>query len=151
MGGITQEVIVIPISEFYLFPSDLTTLLTGRYIEISILPFCFLDYYTMEDTGRYADIVFAEYMQYGGFHYLSAMKKTSEKAYVYLKGIYNTVIIKYMEDRQIRRENDPNKRKITDIALLKSIACYLSSVVGSLISVKMIILHPTEKKHLPIL
>ena len=79
------------------------------------------------------------------------MKKTSEKAYVYLKGIYNTVIIKYMEDRQISRENDPNKRKITDIALLKSIVCYLSSVVGNLISVKMIISHPMEKKHLPIL
>lgn len=105
----------------------------------------------MEDTGRYADIVFAEYMQYGGFHYLSAMKKTSEKASVYLKGIYNTVIIKYMEDRQIRRENDPNKRKITDIALLKPIACYLSSVVGSPISVKMIISHPTGEKYLPIL
>lgn len=56
-----------------------------------------------------------------------------------------------MEDRQISRENDPNKRKITDIALLKSIACYLSSVVGNLISVKMIISHPMEKKHLPIL
>ena len=55
------------------------------------------------------DAAFADYMRYGGFPYLSTMKKTPEKAAVYPEGIYNTVIIKDIEDRQNRRENDPFK------------------------------------------
>lgn len=66
------------------------------------------------------------------------MNKTPEKAAVYLEGIYNTVIIKDIEYRQNRRENDPSKRKVTDIALLKTIARYLASVVGSPVSVKSV-------------
>ena len=57
---------------------------------------------------------------------------------MYLEGIYNTVIVKDIEDRQKRRENDPNKRKITDIALLKSISRFLASSVGNPVSVKSI-------------
>ena len=56
----------------------------------------------------------------------------------YLEGIYNTVIVKDIEDRQVRRESEPSKRKITDIALLKSIAKYLASVVGSPVSIRSI-------------
>ena len=57
---------------------------------------------------------------------------------MYLEGIYNTIIIKGIEDRQRRREADPNKRRITDIALLKSIAKFLASSVGNPISTKSI-------------
>ena len=55
-----------------------------------------------------------------------------------MEGIYNTVIVKDIEDRQVRRESEPSKRKITDIALLKSIAKYLASVVGSPVSIRSI-------------
>lgn len=125
-------------SNAYMLSGDLATLLTGRYIEISMLPFSFLEYCTISEDEKSSDIAFPEYMQYGGFPYLSAMKKTTEKASVYLEGIYNTVIVKDIEDRQNHRENDPNKRRITDIALLKTIARYLSSVVGSPVSVKSV-------------
>ncbi len=54
----------------------------------------------------------------------------------YLEGIYNTVIVKDIEDRQARKESDPGRRKITDVALLKTIAKYLASVVGSPVSVR---------------
>ncbi len=77
-------------------------------------------------------------MRYGGFPYLSTMNKTPEKAAVYLEGVYNTIIIKDIEDRQNHRENDPSKRKITDIALLITITRYLASVAGSPFSVKKI-------------
>ena len=46
--------------------------------------------------------------------------------------------MKDIEDRQVRRESEPSKRKITDIALLKSIAKYLASVVGSPVSIRSI-------------
>ena len=48
------------------------------------------------------------------------------------------MIVKDIEDRQVRRESEPSKRKITDIALLKSIAKYLASVVGSPVSIRSI-------------
>jgi hypothetical protein len=66
------------------------------------------------------------------------MERTPEKVDIYLEGIYNTVIVRDIEDRQARKENDPSKRKITDIALLKTIARYLSSVIGSPVSVRSI-------------
>ena len=56
----------------------------------------------------------------------------------YLEGIYNTIIVKDVEQRQIRRNTDPNKRKITDIALLKNIARFLANSVGNPISDKKI-------------
>ena len=48
------------------------------------------------------------------------------------------MIVKDIEDRQARKESDPSKRKITDIALLKTIAKYLASVVGNPVSVRSI-------------
>ena len=66
------------------------------------------------------------------------MEKAEEKISTYLEGIYNTVIVKDIEDRQSRKESDPDKRKITDITLLKTIARYLASVIGSQVSVKSV-------------
>lgn len=66
------------------------------------------------------------------------MNRTDEKVDMYLEGIYNTVIVRDIEDRQARQERDPSKRRITDIALLKTIARYLASVIGSPVSIKSI-------------
>ena len=74
----------------------------------------------------------------GGLPYIAVMNRTQEKIETYLEGIYNTVIVKDIEDRQARKESDPDKRKITDILLLKTIAKYLSSVVGNPVSVRSI-------------
>lgn len=80
----------------------------------------------------------SQYMKNGGMPYIAVMDRTDEKVDTYLEGIYNTVIIKDIEDRQARKESDPSKRKITDIPLLKTIAKYLASVVGSPVSVRSI-------------
>ena len=123
-------------SNSYLLSGELATLLTGRYVEISMLPLSFAEY--KELTDKSADDAFSEYMRYGGMPYVASMSKTEEKVNTYIEGIYNTVVVKDIEDRQKRRETDPDKRKINDIALLKTIAKYLSSVVGSPVSVKSV-------------
>lgn len=123
-------------SNSYLLSGELATLLTGRYVEISMLPLSFAEY--KELTNQSADDAFSEYMRYGGMPYVASMSKTDEKVNTYIEGIYNTVVVKDIEDRQRRRETDPDKRKINDIALLKTIAKYLSSVVGSPVSVKSV-------------
>lgn len=121
-------------SNSYMLSSDLATLLTGRYIEIKMLPLSFHEFWQM--TGMEKDTAFAEFMNIGGLPYIAGMDHRKEKAGTYLEGIYNTVIIKDIEERQRRREKDPNKRKITDITLLKSIAKYLASVIGSPVSIR---------------
>lgn len=123
-------------SNSYLLSGELATLLTGRYVEISMLPLSFAEYKELSNESE--ESAFSEYMRYGGMPYVASMSKTEEKVNTYIEGIYNTVVVKDIEDRQKRRETDPDKRKINDIALLKTIAKYLSSVVGSPVSVKSV-------------
>ena len=121
-------------SNAYMLSGDLATLLTGRYVEISMLPLSFKEYWELAGSDR--ESAFADYMKYGGLPFVAAMEKADDKIDAYLEGIYNTVIIRDIEDRQKRKEKNTDKRKITDIALLKSIAKYLGSVVGSSLSVR---------------
>ena len=121
-------------SNAYMLSGDLATYLTGRYIELSMLPLSFREYHEL--VGGEPERTFAEYMKTGGMPYVARMDRTAEKIDMYLEGIYNTVIIKDIEDRQARKESDPTKRKVTDVVLLKTIARYLASTIGSPISVK---------------
>lgn len=57
---------------------------------------------------------------------------------IYIEGIYNTVIVRDIEERQFRRVSKSKNSKINDIALLKMIAKYMSSVIGSPVSVRSI-------------
>lgn len=120
-------------SNSYMLSSELATLLSGRYVEVSMLPLSFKEYKAL--TEQPAEKAFAEYMRTGGLPYVAMMDRTPEKLEAYLEGIYNTVIVKDVEERQRRREADPTKRKVTDISLLKTIARYLASVVGNPVSV----------------
>lgn len=123
-------------SNAYMLSGDLATLLTGRYVELSMLPLSFGEY--CRAVGCTGEAALNEYMRYGGMPYVAAMDKTPDKADTYLEGIYNTVIVRDIEDRQARREADHAKRKVTDIALLKSIARFLAGSVGSPISIKSV-------------
>ena len=121
-------------SDAYLLSSDLSTFLSGRYVEISMLPLSFKEVY--EEKGGDKEEAFNQYLKYGGFPYLMNMPLADEQINMYLEGIYNTVILKDIEERENRKYLDSNKRKVTNIVLLKSIAKYLASAVGSIISVK---------------
>jgi hypothetical protein len=123
-------------SNAYMLSGDLATLLSGRYVEITMLPLSFREFLTI--TGMEPEKGFADFLQNGGLPYVASMERTPEKVDIYLEGIYNTVIVRDIEDRQARKKNDPSKRKITDIVLLKTIVKYLSSVIGSPVSVRNI-------------
>lgn len=124
-------------SNAYLLSGELATLLSGRYIEIKMLPLSFSEFCEQnEDTNT--DALFAEYMKNGGLPYVAGLGNDAHKIDTYLEGIYNTIIVKDVEERQRRKETDSNKRKITDIALLKNISKFLAGSIGSPISVKSI-------------
>lgn len=124
-------------SNAYLLSGELATLLSGRYVEINMLPLSFAEFCQIKKSGDKNEL-FAEYMKNGGLPYITNFGDDSEKIDTYLEGIYNTIIVKDIEERQKRRESDPNKRKVTDIALLKNISRFLAGSIGSPISVKSI-------------
>lgn len=121
-------------SNAYMLSGDLATLLTGRYVEISMLPLSFSEYMQLSDKDK--ESAFADYIKYGGLPFVATIDRTDDKVDTYLEGIYNTVIVKDIEDRQKRQESNSDKRKINDIPLLKTIAKYLSSVIGSPVSLR---------------
>ena len=123
-------------SNAYLLSGELATYLSGRYVEINLLPLSFKEYRVfMNETDN--NKLFADYMLNGGLPYAALIRKNglgSDNGYI--EGIYNTVFVKDIEERQKRRESDLSKRKVTDIPLLKNISQYLSSVIGSPVSMK---------------
>lgn len=123
-------------SNAYMLSGELATYLSGRYIEINMLPLSFKEYAEFVG-GVDMTSMFADYMENGGLPYAVFIKQQGIDAQdSYLEGIYNTVFVKDVEDRQKRKETDPSKRKVSDIPLLKNISRYLSSVIGSPVSMK---------------
>lgn len=113
-------------SNSYMLSGELATYLTGRYIQIHILPLSFkeyLSYYGEKDELK----KYNEYITYGGFPYLINLDKPGEKI-DYLDSIYNTVIMKDVIGR----------KKINDPLILESICRFLFDNIGSNVSTKKI-------------
>ena len=125
-------------SNAYMLSGELATFLSGRYIEIKMLPLSFKEYFEfMNESNK--EKLFLDYMNDGGLPYAAILKKSGLLINdTYIEGIYNTVFVKDIEERQKRIEPDPLKRRVNDVHLLKNIAKYLSSVIGSPISIKSI-------------
>ena len=125
-------------SNAYLLSSELATLLSGRYIEINLLPFSFKEYKIMMEKED-NDKLFAEYLVNGGLPYASLIRKNNIGSDLgYIEGIYNTVFVKDIEERERRKKKNQTDMKITDIQLLKNISKYLSSVIGNSVSMNSI-------------
>ena len=114
-------------SNAYMLSGELATKLTGRSIEIDMLPLSFTEYgeavKTVDKRER-----FNQYMNMGAFPYAARFVDNPIAHSQYLEGIYNTVMVK---DVMVRKE-------LTDITLLKSVARFLASNVGSPVSAKKI-------------
>ena len=128
--------IVITGSNAYLLSGELATLLSGRYVEIKMLPLSFKEFCEIKG-GTDHDSLFAEYLKNGSLPYVASLEDESLTE-IYLEGIYNTIIIKDIEERQKRKEADSEKRKVNDIVLLKNIAKFLAANIGNPVSVKSI-------------
>ena len=124
-------------SNAWLLSGELATLLSGRYVEINMLPLSFREYCEIKGSGN-QDVLLASYLRYGGLPYVAGLENVEDKIDTYLEGIYNTIIVKDIELRQQRRESDPNKRKVIDLALLRNIASFLANSVGCPVSIKSI-------------
>ena len=112
-------------SNAYLLSSELSTLLSGRYIEIKIYPLSFKEYLIFNNYDKNnLEEKFNEYLKYGGLPAITLIKDNSDLVLSYLDDIYNTIVKKDIIDRN----------NIKDTALLENIIRYLSNNIGSPIS-----------------
>lgn len=123
-------------SNAFMLSTELATLLSGRYVEISILPLSFKEYSVVADDS--SDDTLLAYLKRGGMPALVVGRYDDEKFRMYLDGIYNTVIINDIIERSTRPSSDQGRRRVVDVGLLKSIASFLADSISSAVSVRRI-------------
>ena len=112
-------------SNAYLLSSELATLISGRYVEIKILPLSFKEYYKYYyDTEKNKDELFNKYLKYGGLPQLLSLPQNKQIIGSYLSSVYDTIILKDVL----------NRNKIKDIVLLKRVFAFVCQNVGSITS-----------------
>lgn len=143
-------------SNAYMLSSEYATYLSGRCIEIKMLPLSFSEFITFHDfeiretksalggtrkqvfdkMGEHYELreIFDAYMRFGGMPGIADVGLDQEKALVLLDGIYSTVIMRDI----LERENRRGQKRVTDPVLLKKIVMFLADNIGSNISVSSI-------------
>ena len=115
-------------SNAYMLSSEIATMISGRYVQIEMLPLSFKEY--VESTGSMNDrgIKYAEYLQNSSFPYTLELKNQPEQIREYLEGIYNTIVVKDIVSR----------KKVTDTMMLKSVLRFVFDNIGNPLSSKKI-------------
>ena len=114
-------------SNAYLLSSELATLLTGRYIEIKMLPLSFKEYMSSFNDKTDISRKFRNYLRYSSFPQAVELYRINpENINMFLDGIYNTVLFKDVMQR----------KGITDKTILERIAKYLYDNIGNRTSLK---------------
>ena len=105
-----------------LLSSELATLLSGRYIEVKMLPLSFKEYKSFY-TDLSNDELYQKYISFGSLPFTTTLE-TEDDVSIYLSSIYNDIIIKDVMTR----------KKITDETMLKSITNFIVDNIGNLVS-----------------
>ena len=107
---------------------EIATLLSGRYVEISMLPLSFREY--VESTGNAAELgrKYADYLRNSSFPYTLELRDNAREIKTYLDAIYNTVVVKDIAAR----------KKISDTLMLESVTRFLFDNIGNPLSSKKI-------------
>lgn len=115
-------------SNAYMLSSEIATLISGRYVQIEMLPLSFKEY--MESTGSMNDrgIKYTEYLENSSFPYTLELKGQPDEIKDYLEGIFNSIVVKDIV----------NRKKITDVMMLKSILWFVFDNIGNPLSSKKI-------------
>ena len=143
-------------SNAYLLSSEYATYLSGRCVEIKMLPLSFrefLDFHGFElretasalggtriiafdASGERYELreVFDAYLRFGGMPGIADVGLDQERALTLLDGIYSTVVVRDILEREKRR----GQRQITDPVLLRKIILFLAGNIGSTVSANSI-------------
>ena len=117
-------------SNAYFMSGDLATFLSGRYVELRMLPFSFAEFCSAEGRrGKYTlRELYEKYTTESSFPYALQLGGREQDIQEYLRGIYNTVLLKDVVGRL----------RISDVKMLESVTKYVFANVGSLLSSRKI-------------
>ena len=143
-------------SNAYLLSSEYSTYLSGRCVEIKMLPLSFTEFIHFNDlelnlvksafggekkvivdesgTQYSLSEVFDAYLRFGGMPGIADVGLEQDRAFTLLDGIYSTVVIRDILEREKRR----GQRQITDAVLLRKIILFLCDNIGSSVSANSI-------------
>ncbi|MBR0440711.1 MAG: ATP-binding protein [Firmicutes bacterium] len=143
-------------SNAYLLSSEYATYLSGRCVEIKMLPLSFREFLyfhgfqlrestsalggtkkqAVDQSGERYELreVFDAYLRVGGMPGVADVGLDQERALTLLDGIYSTVVVRDILEREKRR----GQRQITDPVLLRKIILFLADSIGSTVSANSI-------------
>lgn len=115
-------------SNAYLLSSEIATLISGRYIEIKMLPLSFKEY--VSSSGNEIDLAnkYRKYIEFSSFPFILELDENKDIIKDYLEGLLNTIVLKDVVQ----------KNKISDILVFKSVLRFIFDNIGSQISSKRI-------------
>ena len=137
---VVDSLFILPNVDIYLtgsnasmLSSEIATLLSGRYIEINILPFSFIEFQTAYKEKFPQDsfdlpTLYTKYITFGGFPYLHNIYEKNDAIREYISGLYSTIVLKDIQQR----------KKIADTILLEKIVKIALVHTGNLLSPKKI-------------
>ncbi len=114
-------------SNAHLLSGELATLLSGRYVEISMLPLSFKEYVSATDDKNLMN-TYREYLEYSSFPYALELKEDFKTLQDYLRGIYSTIVLKDIM----------NRNKIVEPMMLESMLRFVFDNIGNQLSTKKI-------------
>ncbi len=110
-----------------LLSGELSTFLSGRFVEIEVFGLSYPEFMTFHKLENNKDTLI-KYIRYGGLPYLVNLKLNDDTVYGYLKGVYNTILLNDIVGRY----------KIRNVAFLERLVEYLADNIGNLFSAKKI-------------
>lgn len=111
-----------------LLSSEIATLISGRYVEIKMLPLSFKEFVQATNQTANLSSAYRQYVQTSSFPYVIELLETPQEINSYLEGIYNTILVKDIVDR----------KRITDTLILKNVTRLLFDNIGLELSSKKI-------------
>src|SRR5574344_57332 len=114
-------------SNAYFMSNELATLLSGRYVEIRIMPLSFKEYVSATSKDFSLETKFNNYITYSSYPY-TLQFNNEDQIYTYLKGIYNTTLLKDILQRN----------KIDDVNSLENLIIFIYDNIGNKLSTRAI-------------
>lgn len=111
-----------------LLSHEIATMLSGRYVEIRMLPLSFREYANACHGTAEPQRLYREYTEGSSFPYALELSNAGRELDAYLDGLYNTILVKDVLTR----------RRVQDPLVLDSVAKFVFSSIGSELSVKRI-------------
>lgn len=115
-------------SNAYLLSSEIATLLSGRYVELQLLPLSFKEYVNATGNANDLERKYADYITFSSFPYAMAFDREVQMTNDYLRGIYSTIVLKDVMHRH----------SIGDAMMLENVMAFMADNIGNTLSVKKI-------------